>query len=144
MIKRFVDESGYSMVEVLAAIVILSVAILPMVGMFDAGLRAAVLGGNYDQARALANEKLENVEALGYGEAAEKYDPAADQTTAPFIGSEEGFDYEIETQYARLDPDTDSIVTDSSGTMLWISVRVSWDGGSKDFQTTGLLASGGV
>ena len=50
---------GYSLVEVLAAIAILSLAILPMVGMFEAALRAATLGGNYDKARALANEKLE-------------------------------------------------------------------------------------
>jgi len=44
-----------------------SIAIIPMVSMFDAGLRAAVLGGNYDQARTLANEKLEEVKALFSG-----------------------------------------------------------------------------
>ena len=37
-------QSGYSIVEVMAAIMILILAILPMVGMFDAALRAAVLG----------------------------------------------------------------------------------------------------
>ncbi len=57
-------QSGYSLVEVLTAVVILSLAILPMVGMFDAALRAAVRGGNYDGARARANEKLEEVRAL--------------------------------------------------------------------------------
>ena len=40
--------------EVLASIVILSLAILPMVGMFDMGLNSAIRGSNYDKARALA------------------------------------------------------------------------------------------
>ena len=59
-------ESGYSMVEVMAAIMILTLAILPMVGMFAAALRAAVLGGKYDKARTLADEKLEEIRALPY------------------------------------------------------------------------------
>ena len=73
MIKRLRDESGYSMVEVLAAIIILSLAILPMVSMFDAGLRAAVLGGNYDKARALANSNLEEAKSKGFAEIEQSY-----------------------------------------------------------------------
>ena len=65
--ERAVRGDGYSLVEVLVAIAILSLAILPMVGMFDAALRAATLGSNYDRARALANEKLEEIRALPYG-----------------------------------------------------------------------------
>ncbi len=34
-------ESGYSLVEVMVAIIILTVATLPIVGMFEAALRAA-------------------------------------------------------------------------------------------------------
>ena len=37
--ERIRGESGYSLVEVMASIIILSLAILPMVGMFDMGLR---------------------------------------------------------------------------------------------------------
>jgi hypothetical protein len=59
-------ESGYSMVEVMAAIMILPLAILPMVGMSAAALRAAVLGGKYDKARTLADERLEEIRALPY------------------------------------------------------------------------------
>ena len=33
------EESGYSLVEVMASIVLLSIAIIPMVAMFDVGLR---------------------------------------------------------------------------------------------------------
>jgi len=57
--RNFKDESGYALVEVLAAIVILTIAIIPMVTMFDTGLRSATTSGNYDKARALANSNLE-------------------------------------------------------------------------------------
>ncbi len=53
MINRLRNETGYSLVEVMVAIMLLSIAIIPMVSMFEAGLRVAVLGSNYDKARAL-------------------------------------------------------------------------------------------
>ena len=60
------SESGYSLVEVLAAIVILTAAIVPMVGMFDAALRATGASGDYDEARACAGQKLEQARSLPY------------------------------------------------------------------------------
>src|SRR3712207_6842025 len=65
-IKLIKSESGYSLVEVMASIMILAIAIIPMVGMFDAGLNAASRGGNYDKARALANQQLEASKSLPY------------------------------------------------------------------------------
>ena len=78
---RLKDEAGYSLVEVVVSILLLSVAILPMVTMFDTGLRTAVLGGNYDKGRALANTKLEEVKALTYPEVESKYPPAGSPHT---------------------------------------------------------------
>lgn len=63
--RNLKSEAGYSLVEVLAAIVILTIAIIPMVTMFDVGLRSATTSGNYDKARALANSNLETVKAQG-------------------------------------------------------------------------------
>ena len=48
------------------AIMILAIAIIPMVSMFDAGLRAAVMGSNYDRTRATANGELEEIRALPF------------------------------------------------------------------------------
>ena len=39
MTERFKSESGYSLVEVMVSIMILAIAIIPMVGMFDLGLK---------------------------------------------------------------------------------------------------------
>ena len=46
--------------------VVLTLAVLPTVGMLEAGLRAADASGELDAARALANEKLEEAQALPY------------------------------------------------------------------------------
>lgn len=52
--------------EVMVSILLLSIAIIPMVGMFDAGLKTATTGSNYDKARAFANERLERTKVLSY------------------------------------------------------------------------------
>ena len=64
----FENEAGYSLVEVMVSIMILAIAILPMVGMFDMGLNAATKGSNYDKARTLANLKLEQAKSLPFGD----------------------------------------------------------------------------
>ena len=134
--NRLGDESGYSMMEVLAAIIILSLAITPMVGMFDAALRAAVVGGNYDKGRALANEKLEEAKALPYSSVVEVYPPGTRDCSGAM---EPGFDCEVRTAYASLG--NAAVITDgSSGTMMQVTVTVTWDGGS--YSTTGLVSKG--
>lgn len=129
------NESGYSLVEVLAAIVILALAILPMVSMFDAGLRAAVLGSNYDQARVLANEELEEVRALGYEEANNVYPPADSPhpCTDP-VG--DTFDCTVATEYQTLE---DGEIVDDPGSMMKVTVEVTWDE-NNSYETTGLVA----
>jgi hypothetical protein len=132
----FGEEFGYSMMEVLAAIIILSLAIVPMVGMFDAALRAAVLGGNYDNGRALATEKLEEARALPYDSVVEFYPPGTRDCSGAVVP---GFDCEVRTAYASLG--TAAVVTGgSSGTMMQVTVTVSWGGGS--YSTTGLVSKG--
>src|SRR5215217_6842329 len=64
--KRSREESGYSLVEVMVSIIILTIAILPMAGMFDMGLNSATAGSNYDKARALANLKMEEAKSLPF------------------------------------------------------------------------------
>ena len=64
--KRLRGESGYSLVEVMVAIMIMAVALLPMPAMFDMGLHSTTVGSNYDRARMLANMKLEEAKNLPY------------------------------------------------------------------------------
>ena len=65
-IRRAACDPGYSIVEVMVAIVVLTVAIVPMAGMFGAAIEAADAGGQYDEARSCAVQKLEQVKSLPY------------------------------------------------------------------------------
>ncbi len=147
MIRRLSKgESGYSLVEVMVAIMILAIAIIPMVGMFDAGLRAAVLGGDYDRARAIAGEELEEIRTLPYNtppnppadSVVEIYPPGgAVACTGPI---EAGFSCQVQTAYARMD--SAAIVSDPDArTMIQATVTVTWGGGNS-YSTTGLVSKG--
>lgn len=144
--RHFGGEAGYSLVEVLVAILLLSAAIIPMVGMFDAGLRAAVVGGNYDKGRALANEKLEEVRSLPY----KSPDPAAANTAnsvvekyappGPPPSTEGMFVYTVKTKY--VDADFSSNPVDSPiKPQMRVTVEVRWQT-NKSYTTTGYVAGG--
>lgn len=138
--RMFKDQSGYSLPEVMVAILILAIAIIPMVGMFDAGLRAATLGGNYDKARALANEKMEGVKALPFNtppnppadSAVEIYSPGT-----PVTGTVDQFSYRIATTY--LDDTYSTSATPT--TRMRVEVSVTWGSGNS-YTTTGLITAG--
>ena len=81
----FERESGYSLIEVVASIMILTIAILPMVGVFDFGPQGTMSSGNYDKARALANLKMEQAKSLSFDSTKNSFpvSPSApDATTA--------------------------------------------------------------
>jgi prepilin-type N-terminal cleavage/methylation domain-containing protein len=144
LIERLRDQSGYSLVEVMVAIMILALAILPMVSMFDTGLRAASTSGNYDKARTLANMKLEEAKSTDY-EAVRNSFPSG--TSAPGSGgsvtsSEQtddappGFSYTVAKQY--IDHELSDSNTDQG--MMKITVNVYWAGGDKSYEVHGVVS----
>ncbi len=152
-IRRLKSEAGYSLVEVMVSIMILAIAIIPMVSMFDAGLTTASLGGNYDRARAIAGAELEEVRALPFAadpnppvdSVVEFYPPANGPSGAGSVACTEpidaGYDCLVETTYASVG--SSSVDPDSSArTMMQVNVTVTWDGGSKSYTTTGLISKG--
>jgi Tfp pilus assembly protein PilV len=122
--KRLKEEYGYSLVEVMASIVIMVLAILPMMAMFDTGLRSATTGSNYDKSRALANLKLEQAKNMSFDTFRDNFpEPAGTPTTYDGTGrylsdwkTESGdasadftnFEYRVEKQYMA-QPPTDSL-----------------------------------
>ena len=159
-------ESGYSLVEVMASIVILALAILPMVGMFDMGLKTATRGSNYDKSRALANLKLEEAKSISYTNLESSfpvspstpdstsgyYDSGFIQESGPTSANFTNFRYRVEKQYMK-QPDTapgtssieftecDAIPnTCSTDTYLMrITVTVRWADGN-EYTTLGLVS----
>jgi len=147
LINRLKNESGYSLVEVMVAILLLSIAIIPMVGMFDAGLKAATQGSDYDQARALANKQLETAKNLSYEDVRDRFPvssstpnastgvyESSDQTDAAYSG----FTYKVRKAYVKLGS-TDVVEDASARTMMTVTVTVNW-GSGKSYSTTGLVS----
>ena len=108
-------ESGYSLVEVMVEIVVLTVAILPMVGMFEAALRAATTSGDYDRARACANQRLEQVKSLPY--------EAVKAGPTEGVCETSGFGYAVSTQF--VDRDLQNVGDDRG--LMKVTITVEWD-----------------
>lgn len=153
MTRLFREESGYSLVEVIVAMMILAVAILPMVSMFDAGLRAAALGGNYDKARALAGKQLEIAKSRPYSEVRDAYpvNPSTPGATTGIYESGDltdpqfsGFTYTVRKEYVAvvggaIEP---GVTARSLRRMIQVTVTVKWNEG--EFRTTGLVSRSGA
>lgn len=144
MIKSFKNEAGYSLVEVMASIIILSIAIIPMVSMFDTGLRVASNNGNYDEARALANQQLEAAKNLPYktmkttfpsGTPAPGSSGTITSGSQPAGGLPNG-SYTVTKAYVslRLVDDADN----SDRGLIKVSVRVRW-GSNNSYSTQGIV-----
>lgn len=124
----------------MVSIVILTVAIIPMVGMFDSGLKAAVLGGNYDKARAAANTKLEEVKLLTPGEVRSKYSPGVTKSSSSDPEKTPVFAFEVRSWYTnRAFTVKSSTANTDCSTCLIVEVKVTWDG-NKTYTTTGFKA----
>lgn len=137
MIRRLAkEESGYSLVEVIISIFLLTAAIIPMVGMFDMGLNASMKGGNYDRARALANASLEKVQGLSYADAQANYRPVnATPTAGTAVSCNSGiYTCNVTTTYMNNNFSPSS----ASTTKMQVQVTVAWEG--NNYTTTGLKA----
>jgi prepilin-type N-terminal cleavage/methylation domain-containing protein len=146
MAKRIRGESGYSLVEVMVAIIIMALAILPMVAMFDMGLHSTTVGSSYDRARTLANLKLEEAKNLPYETVKDNFPEPLGTTTAydasgryvSALRTEPGADfanleYRVEKQYMVQpcqDPDTEEVDPDCAS---WDFIK------SEDPTDTGLI-----
>jgi prepilin-type N-terminal cleavage/methylation domain-containing protein len=117
-ILKIVEEPGYSLVEVMVAMVVLTVAIVPMVGMFDAALQAANASGDYDEARACAVQKLERAKSLPY--------ETVESGLEDGVCESSGFVYEVGAR--PVDKDLDDGSGDEGLSM--VTVTVDWDGGN--------------
>jgi hypothetical protein len=136
-------------VEVMVAIMLLTGAIIPMVAMFDTGLRVASRSGDYDQARALANQQMERVMALRYTEAfgnttASPPTPGLYSPPSPAcdISLPQGFTCQMNSYYVSETDLTRPSPALSSGNVVEVEVTINWNGQANSYTTTGLKSRG--
>lgn len=158
MIKFVKNQCGYSLVEVMASIIILSIAIIPMVAMFDSGLKAATSSGEYDTARTFANKKLEQARSLSYVQVQSSFPRAGDGTPTAGIPATitsvsppdqvpNGFGYTVSKRYLTMTPGASADRTNLAPAaaalgdtgLIEVTVTVSW-GSGKSYATTGVVA----
>jgi prepilin-type N-terminal cleavage/methylation domain-containing protein len=152
LIKRLKDERGYSLVEVMVSMMILAIAIIPMVTMFDVGLQSATTGSNYDKARALAAKQLENAQSLPYGTVKTSF-PSGGSCAFGSSGSCEAsnlqdpafpdFRYTITKQYVQLNAGGGFVNTGEDKGMMRLTVIVGWGGtgfNDSSYTATGIKA----
>lgn len=147
-------QRGHSLVEVMISIVILCLAIIPMVGMFDAGLSFATSSGNYDRGRAFANGTLEHAREMPFDEVRDRFPTgsaapgAGGDYTSPEIpvpasaGLPAGAMYSVTKQYVAASQGPSTAILTETATdsgMIRIDVLVAWDGHS--YAVSGVLAS---
>lgn len=142
------------MVEVLVAILILTAAILPMVGMFGAGLRAINTSGSYDTGRAFANRQLETAKNATYTSTRDGFPNGAGAfgvgdnsvtVAGQTLDAPAGFTYDVTKQFLQPPPASGSsadFTNSTSGDRGWmkVTVTVSW-GDANSFATSGVVAN---
>src|SRR5215217_2095846 len=99
----------------MVSIMVLAIAILPMISMFDMGLHSATAGSQYDKARALANLKLEQAKSLPFSDVKDNF-PVASSTPDSTLGNYDSgfisvtgtgsadftnFDYRVQKQFMK-------------------------------------------
>ena len=154
--KRLKNEAGYSLVEVMVSIIILAIAIIPLVAMFDMGLNSATAASHYDKARALANLKMEEAKSLSFAAVEGNFPEAGNTTpytTVNWINGPAGFtgfQYRVEKHYmtqpgsdgAPVDPTETFIESDPPDTatgLIRVTVIVQWGDGN-EYTTYGLVS----
>ena len=150
----------------MVSIVILTLAILPMMSMFDMGLHSATMGSNYDKVREFGDSQIEQAHALAYAYVQDNF-PVASSTpnaagnytssalTVPASeGLPPGSTYTVTKQYMALPPKTpgpspedfqpcdqtspDPTIACSPGTgLIRITVTVQWANNS--YRTFGFV-----
>jgi hypothetical protein len=145
----------------MASIVIMTLAILPMMAMFDTGLRSATTGSNYDKSRTLANLKLEQAKNMSFDSFRDNFpEPAGTPTIYDGSGyyqsdwkTEPGadfanFDYRVEKQYMAqapkdsvedpADPSEDFTESTAATSLVRVTVTVRW-ADDNEYTTYGLV-----
>jgi Tfp pilus assembly protein PilV len=135
---HWAEETGSSIVEVTVAMVVLTLAIVPMVGMLEAGFRAATSSGEYDAARALAGSELEEARALPYSRPGGAADSVVERYAPPGLSgtTEDGFTVSVQTSFVS--GELSETVGSPTGQMR-IEVLVEWEG-DRSYSTTGYVS----
>ena len=124
--------------EVSVAMVVLTLAVLPMVGMLEAGLRVATTSGELDAARALANEALEEARAVPYSRPGGASDSAVERYAPPGPPDVTEGDLAVSVRTTFVDERLRSPADAPPTGQMLVEVVVAWD--DRSYSTIGVVS----
>lgn len=136
---RWAEEAGSSLVEVTVAMVVLALAIVPMVGMLEAGLRAATASGEYDAARALASAELEEARALPYNRPGGAADSVVERYAPPGPPDVTEDSFTLSLRTAFVDEELSDVAGSPPTGQMRIEALVEW-GEDRSLSTSGFVS----
>ena len=127
MKKTGQNASGFTLMEVLIAIVLMAVGLLGMAALTGGIMRGNNHSSDLTTATVLAQEKIEDIRRIGYYAT-----PGSDTTTTEAYGTISGF--------SRFKRTTQTDVDNPTSNMKAITVTVFWDTDAKSVTLKTLLA----
>ncbi|MEJ1964616.1 MAG: type IV pilus modification protein PilV [Gammaproteobacteria bacterium] len=130
-------STGFSLVEVLVAVVILSFALLGTAGLTANSLKNTNTSYYRSQATFLADDILDRMRANILPARGSQYDISAGPTFNAGVGTMELYDCtEWSNEVAAALPGGEGTVSVVGGT---VTITIAWDGGDSSFTTVSLL-----
>jgi prepilin-type N-terminal cleavage/methylation domain-containing protein len=132
---------GFSLVEVLVAMTLFSIATLVFAALFPAAARTSRMNNNYAQAVSLAQHKIDQLRAVGYGRLNYTDLLAAGIIDASPVTSPYRFDQQSVADTADdlanfFPSDTSSIaITDEATDLRRVTVTLNWNGINNETQS---------
>ncbi len=111
--RRAQNQRGFTLIEIMVAVTLLSVGLLGMAGLTVGIMRGNTLSSEVTTATVLAQAKMEDIKRMDYG----------DVTQADFPLE----DYNSISGYANYKRDTDIDVDNPDFGMKTVTITVSWD-----------------
>ena len=121
----FKKPSGFTLIEVLVALVILSIALLSLAGLMATTTRNNAAGGHLTEAATFAQDKLEQLRLLPLGTIANNFLPG---TLYPLTPNDPNDPYPVDSTgvvYARQWSYTPNVAAPNT-TLDTITITVSW------------------
>lgn len=118
-------EEGYTLLEVIAAVVFLGIILLPIYSMFVASFWTNLTGRNLTVAATLAQDEMERLKGKGYEKLRERMLGKEELTFEEEVG---GYKKSVTLKILSLD----EIAPGNEGEIILIDVAVSWEKGRQE------------
>ena len=125
-VRKFINNNGFTLIEVLVAMVILSVGLLGTAALITGIIKGNKLSNRISTATTCAQDKMEEIRGVGYSGM-----PASDTTTTE--------SYNSITNYSLYKRVTFTDVVNPAAGMKTVTVTVYWDSDNSSIELKTIL-----